>query len=157
MEYKIDLERGDLNLSELEPLYRQHYGELQSRLAEDGFAMSDYNPRLKPYIQACEGGWLLNFVGRTEAGEVVGYANFYIGQDMHNHDLIATEDVIYVLPAHRNGLGMKIIKHVLADLRSRGVRRVDVNPATDPRVAKIWKRLGFREVAVRMAYQFEEN
>lgn len=157
MKYKISLERGDLNYSELEPLYRMHYGEMQSRLKADGFHVSDYKPRLDVYFPAFAGGWLLNFVARTEEGEAVGYANVYLTQDMHNSDLIAMEDLIYVRPDHRNGLGTKIVKHALEDLRGRGVRRVTVNPVTDLRVAKIWRRMGFRDVAVRMTYDFKEN
>lgn len=157
MQYKIDLERGDLNFPELEVLYRMHYGEMQRRLQGDGFRVSDFNMRLDVYLDAWKTGRLLNFVSRTEAGQAVGYANVYLTHDMHNRDFIATEDAIYVHPNHRNGLGMKIVKHALADLRLRGVRRVTVNPVTDLRVAKIWRRMGFRDVAVRMAFEFEEN
>jgi len=157
LKYKISLERGDLNYTELEPLYRMHYGEMQSRLKADGFDVSDYKPRLDVYFPAFAGGWLLNFVARTEEGKAVGYANVYLTSDMHNSDFIATEDLIYVHPDHRNGLGTKIVKHALEELRSRGVRRVTVNPVTDLRVAKIWRRMGFRDVAVRMTYDFKEN
>lgn len=161
MQYKIDLERGDLNLPELETLYRTHYGEMQARLEGDGFRVSDFDMRLDVYLDAWKTGRLLNFVARPVGGEddgkAVGYANVYLTHDMHNRDFIATEDAIYVLPAHRNGLGRKIVKHALADLRARGVRRVNVNPVTDLRVAKIWQRMGFREVAVRMTFEFEEN
>lgn len=157
MQYRIGLERGDLNYEELEPLYRCHYAEMKARLEKDGFAVSDYKPRLNVYFPAFEGGWLLNFVARTESGEAVGYANVYLTNDMHNGDLIASEDLIYVLPKHRNGLGIKIVKFALEELRTRNVKRVDVNPVTDLRVAKIWRRMGFRDVAVRMSYEFKEN
>lgn len=157
MQYKIGLERGDLNYDELEPLYRRHYSEMKSRLEKDGFSIGDYKPRLSLYFPAFEGGWLLNFVARTNAGEAVGYANVYLTNDMHNGDSIATEDLIYVLPEHRNGLGSKIVKFALEELRNRKVKRVVVSPVTDLRVAKIWRRMGFREVAVRMTYEFEEN
>lgn len=158
MQYRIGLERGDLNYAELEPLYRRHYAEMKNRLEKDGFRTSEYRPRLNDvYFPAWAGGWLLNFVARTEEGEAVGYSNIFLTNDMHNGDSIATEDTIYVLPDHRNGLGSKIVKHALAELRSRGVKRVIVNPVTDLRVAKIWRRMGFRDVAVRMTYDFEEN
>jgi GNAT superfamily N-acetyltransferase len=157
LQYRIELERGDLNYAELEPLYRRHYGEMKSRLEKDGFRIGEYKPRFDVYFPAFAGGWLLNFVARTEAGEPVGYANVYLTSDMHNGDSIATEDTVYVLPQHRNGLGSKIVKFALEELRSRGVKRVTVNPVTDLRVAKVWRRMGFREVAVTMTYEFEEN
>lgn len=157
MQYTISLERGDQNYEELDPLYRQHYAEMKARLEKDGFLVSDYKPRLNIYFPACEAGWFLNFVARTESGKAVGYANVYLTNDMHNGDLIATEDMIYVLPEHRNGLGTKIVRFALEELRTRKVKRVLVSPVTDLRVAKIWRRMGFREVAVQMSYEFREN
>lgn len=156
MTYEFTLERGDLNYSELEPLYRKHYGEMKSRLASDGIEIGDYNPRIKQYFAAFEGGWLLNYVVRND-GKVVGYSNIYLTNDMHNSELIAREDTIYILPEHRNGVGRKLVKHILADLRNRGVKRVLISPVTDLRVAKIWRRMGFKDAASLMTYTFEGN
>lgn len=151
--YTIHLERGDLNYSELEPNYRQHYREMQERLARDGITVADYAPRLEQYFRAFREGWLLNFVVRLN-GEAVGHCNVYLTNDMHNGELIAREDVLYVLPEHRTGIGRRLVKHILADLAGRGVRRVLISPVTDLRVGKIWKRMGFKEVAMQMAYEF---
>ena len=49
------------------------------------------------------------------------------------------------------------MKFALEDLRTRGIKRAIVNPVTDLRVAKMWRRIGFREVAVQMVYDFEGN
>ena len=157
MSYSIALERGELNYEELEPLYRQHYAEMRKRLAADGFEMGEYAPRLDRYFPAFEAGWLLNHVARTEAGKAVGYANIYLTNDMHNGDLIANEDTIYVDPDHRNGLGRRLAKAVLDDLQSRGVKRLSVQSLTDLRADVLWRRMGFREVAKTMIYEFEER
>lgn len=153
LRYDITLERGDVNYPELEPLYRRHYGEMQARLASDGVTIGDYAPRLDEYFRAFAGGWLLNFVVRKD-GAAVGYSNVYLTNDMHNGELIAQEDTIYILPEHRNGIGKTLVKHILADLEARGVKRVVISPVTDLRVGKIWKRMGFRDVASLMSYQF---
>ena len=153
MTYKISLERGDLNYSELEPNYRRHYAEMRDRLAKDGVHIGEYNPRLGDYFAAFSGGWLLNYVVRLD-GKPVGHSNVYVTNDMHNGDLIAQEDTIYIVPEHRNGTGKALVKHILADLKSRGVKRVMISPVTDLRVGKIWKRMGFKEVASLMSYQF---
>lgn len=153
MTYQISLERGDLNYSELEPNYRRHYAEMQARLKADGIDVGDYNPRLDEYFRAFKGGWLLNYVVRLD-GKAVGHSNVYLTNDMHNGELIAQEDTIYILPEHRNGIGKTLVKHILADLEARGVKRVMISPVTDLRVGKIWKRMGFREVASLMSYQF---
>ena len=150
---EITLERGDLNYLELEPLYRQHYGEMQGRLSADGIPIGDYAPRLDQYFAAFKGGWLLNYVVRLD-GAPIGYSNVWLTNDMHNGVLIAREDTIYILPDHRNGIGKRLVKHILADLGARGVRRVLISPVTDLRVGKIWQRMGFKDAASLMIYNF---
>jgi hypothetical protein len=112
MSYTIALEKFKQTYVELEPLYRQHYAEMTSRLAEQGVIYSPYNPRLDKYGEACDGGWLLNFVVRCD-GVAVGYSNVYVTNDMHNHDLICQEDTVFVLKEHRNGIGKKLVQHII--------------------------------------------
>ena len=153
MTYRIGLERGDLNYPELEENYRRHYAEMTERLRKDGIEVGPYNPRLKEYFNAFSGGWLLNYVARFN-GLPVGHCNVYLTNDMHNGDLIAQEDVLYVVPEHRNGLGRKLVKHVLDDLRARGVKRASVLALTDLRVANVWRRMGFKDAAQMMTFTF---
>lgn len=153
MSYTFHLGRFKETYEELEPLYRQHYAEMTDRLEAEGIPCSPYNPRLDEYIKAGDGGWLLTFVLRLD-GKAVGYSNVYLTNDMHNNDLIAQEDTIFVLKEHRNGVGKKLVKVILEELRERGVKRVSVSALTDLRVAKLWKRMGFKEAAVQMLYTF---
>ena len=154
MSYELTLASFKDTYAELEPLYRQHYSEMVERLKADGVDdYSPYNPRLDEYIRASEGGWLLTFVLRLH-GKAVGYSNVYLTSDMHNQDLIAQEDTIFVLKEHRNGIGKKMVRWILEELRSRGVKRVLVSAMTDLRVAKLWRRMGFKDVATQMLYKF---
>jgi len=153
MSYTITLEKFTQNYRELEPLYRQHYAEMTERLAAEGVFYSPYAPRLDKYGEACEGGWLLNFVVRCD-GAAVGYSNVYVTNDMHNNDLICQEDTVFVLKEHRNGIGKKLVQCVVEELRSRDVKRLMVSAMTDLRVAKLWKRMGFKEMATQMIYEF---
>lgn len=153
MTYTIQIEQGDINWFELEENYRKHYAETKARLASDGIEIGEYNPRLDQYFKAFQEGWLINYVARLE-GRPVGHANVYVTNDMHNGEKIAVEDMLYVVPEHRNGLGKKIVQFALDDLRKRGVKRVNISAVTDLRVAKIWKRMGFRDRAVQMSYNF---
>lgn len=156
MTYSIAIERGDINYDELEPLYRSHYAEMQARLNADGVEVSDYNPRLDQYFKAFAGGWLVNYVVRLD-GKAVGYSNVYVTSDMHNQDMIAQEDTIFIHPDHRNGIGKKLVKFILADLEDRGIKRVMISPVTDLRVGKIWKRMGFKDLAMQMTYTFKDK
>jgi ribosomal protein S18 acetylase RimI-like enzyme len=154
MSYKITREKFKETYLELEPLYRQHYSEMVERLEADGVEdYSPYNPRLDEYVRASEGGWLLTFVLRLD-GKACGYSNVYLTNDMHNQDLIAQEDTIFVLKEHRNGVGKQMVRHILEELRQLGVKRVLVSALTDLRVAKLWRRMGFKDVATQMIYKF---
>ena len=153
MNYEIRLEKFKETYSELEPLYRQHYSEMVERLAEQGVQYSPYNPRLDEYIRAGEGGWLLTFVLRLD-GKAVGYSNVYITNDMHNQDLIAQEDTVFVLKEHRTGWGRKLIKAVHQELEKRGVKRLNITTATDLRVSKLLSRMGYQHTAHAMTVTF---
>jgi len=153
MSYTFHLGGFKETYEELEPLYRQHYAEMVARLEEQGIPCSPYNPRLDQYIKAGNEGWLLTFILRNE-GKAVGYSNVYVTNDMHNGDLIAQEDTIFVLKEHRNGVGKKLVRIILDELKERGVKRVSVAALTDLRVAKLWKRMGFKEAAIQMMYTF---
>lgn len=152
-EYVFSVENGADNHPELEPLYRQHYGEMQKRLAGEGIDVPPFNMRLDVYMQYWRAGHLINYVARRD-GKAVGYANVYLTNDMHNGELIAEEDAIYMLPEHRNGAGRLLAKFALADLKSRGVKRLNVQALTDLRVAKLWQRMGFKHTAHTMTFNF---
>jgi GNAT superfamily N-acetyltransferase len=153
MSYTITLEKFTDTYRELEPLYRQHYSEMVDRLNQTGVEYSPYNPRLYEYGAACDRGDLLTFVLRHE-GVACGYGNVYVTNDMHNQDRIATEDTVFVLKEHRNGVGKKLVRFILDDLQRRGVKRLLVSAMTDLRVAKLWGRMGFKEAATQMVYTF---
>jgi GNAT superfamily N-acetyltransferase len=153
MSYTFHLGKFKETYAELEPLYRQHYAEMTERLEAAGIPCSPYAPRLDQYIAASDRGDLLTFILRFN-GDAAGYSNVYLTNDMHNGDLIVQEDTIFVLKEHRNGVGKKLVKVILEELKERGVKRVLVSALTDLRVAKLWKRMGFKEAAIQMIYTF---
>lgn len=153
-EYTFSIENAEANCPELFPLYAQHYREMQGNQRGHGIELPPFNPRLEAYFSAARSGYLHNFVVRTETGEAIGYANIYTTNDMHNGDLIAREDTIFVRKDHRNGIGVKFMKFILEQLKAKGCLRGHVMAATDPRVVKLWKRLGFKEAGMAMVYVF---
>lgn len=151
-DYAFSLENARETCDEMYPLYARHYAEMQDRLHRDGVEIPDFKPRLESYFKAADAGYFLHYVIRIESGQAVGYCNMYLTQDMHNGELIAKEDTLYVLPEHRNGIGRKLVIEVRKDLQAKGVKRIFVQPVTDLRVGKIWERMGFRPVAQVMVY-----
>jgi L-amino acid N-acyltransferase YncA len=154
--YQLSIENGAENFTEIEPLYRTHYGEMQARLAKDGISVADFDMRLDVYMERWRAGHLINYIARKD-GAPVGYCNIYVTNDMHNGERIAVEDAIYVLPEHRDGTGRLLAKFVLSDLEERGVKRLNVAAVTDPRAALLWQRLGFRPTGQLMTYTFEKD
>jgi GNAT superfamily N-acetyltransferase len=156
MSYEIELWNygwSPENYSRLEHLYRKHYAEMRERLKKDGIDYPPYNPRLDEYGRASKGGWLLTFVLLFQK-EPIGYCNVYLTNDMHNQDLIAQEDTVYVVPEHRNGVGKKLIKFVHNELKQRGVKRLNITTATDLRVSKLLERIGYKHAAHAMTITF---
>lgn len=151
--YVFAVENGAENLRELEPLYRQHYAEMQARMDALGVHVAEFKMRLDVYMRYWDSGDLKNYTARKD-GEAVGYSNVYLTHSMHNCELIAQEDAIYLLPQHRNGTGRRFAQFILADLKSRGVKRLNVQALTDLRVAKLWQRMGFKHTAHAMTYTF---
>lgn len=154
-DYRFSIEDGEANYPELQPLYFRHYGEMRDRLAGQGIDIGECNPRLDMYFAAVRRGDLITYVVRLD-GKAVGYSNIYLTNDMHNGRLIAREDTIYILPEHRNGIGRRFSKFILSHLKHVGVKALNVTALTDLRVAKLWKRMGFKEVGMAMTYVFED-
>jgi len=154
--YSFHLVNGHELHPVLDPLYRQHYAEMKQRLESDGHQVSPYNPQLEQYFPAMDKGAMLTFIV-VENETVVGYCNLWLHKDMHNGDDMASEDAIYVLPEHRNGIGKKLVRFILEYLKNLGVKRVNITPVTDLRVGKVWKRMGFIPVAELMTYHFKDN
>ena len=150
--YTITIEPFTSAYADIEPLCRAHYGEMRERMEAEGMKIGDYNPRLHLYREATH---LLCFVVRHE-GEAIGYALIWLTQDMHNSELISQEDTIYIRRDHRNGIGRKFTRHILAELKARGCVRAHVTIATDLRVAKMCERVGFKRSAIAMTYFLQE-
>jgi GNAT superfamily N-acetyltransferase len=73
---------------------------------------------------------------------------------MHSDEPYAREDTIFIHPDHRNGIGRKLVKFILQHMKEQGALRFEIQPVTDLRVGKIWKRMGFRPVAETMILVF---
>jgi GNAT superfamily N-acetyltransferase len=150
MTYTIAMEDGAENLQELIPLYRAHHDEMRENLHRAGLEISPYNPWYTEYEKAWKGGWLLNFVARYN-GAAVGYSNIYVTNDMNTQEFVAQENNLFVQPEHRKGIGRKLFQFAIDEARKRGAKRLEMTAATDPRIVKLWKRMGAKEVAICMA------
>ena len=102
------------------PIWQRHYAEMEARLTTIGLEVSPFAPRVEQCLKYSDEGWLLVWLLEHD-GEAVGYSQGYVTNDMHNGDLIAQEDAIYVLPEHRHGAGRILLGEVHRRLRELGV------------------------------------
>jgi hypothetical protein len=153
MSYTISIEPLTEIYKELEPICREHYEEMCVRLRQLGIFPSEYNPRLDEYFRASAAGYLKTFIVRF-SGKIVGYSNIYFTNDMHNHDKICSEDVVFVTKLHRKGIGRKLTQYGLQEMKKLGCTRFQVTTQTDPRVSKLLGRMGFKDVGRVMVYTF---
>lgn len=154
--YSMSIEDFESTYLELEPLYRKHYAEMCERREKEGEICPPFNPRLDEYFRASRGKYLITFVLRYNE-LACGYINMYITNDMHNHEPIAQEDSMFVLKEHRNGMGRKLVLFGMEELKRRGVKKIIVSAMVDLRVSKLWARMGFKNLAQQMIYQFQDG
>jgi GNAT superfamily N-acetyltransferase len=153
MSYTYSIENFHDNWQEFEPLFRAHYSEMLERLVKQGISFSPFNWRLDEYLKASHAGYLVMYVARLD-GKPVGHFSVYVTNDMHNMDLIAQEDALYITKEHRKGIGKTLVRFGLIDLRNRSVKRLNVSTMTDLRVAKLLERMGFKHTCANMTYTF---
>lgn len=153
MDITYHIEKSHENYAELESVYRQHYAELVAELAKKGVDSPPYNPRLDRFFAMSQEGWLIHYVARCE-GVAVGYCNVNLSNDMFNKQFIANETGLFVLKAFRGVAGKRLLSFAIDDLQRRGVTSFNVFARIDPRAAKLWGRMGFKNTAQAMTYFF---
>lgn len=146
--YKVAVESYKDTYEELKYLYKQCYEELALVAAKDGRIYPEYNPWLSSYNETNEAGALILYVVR-EHEVAVGYCLMYLTQDTRSQKLVTYEDSLYMLPDHRNGIGMMVGKIIVQDMKLRGVTRIFLSAIND-RVVNMWKRIGFKPIATTM-------
>lgn len=151
MSYALAIEPLESVLDELFPIARRHYLEDAEKKAAIGIDMPPFKPRFDQYIEANRAGRLIFYVVRFN-GAMVAYAGMYLTHDMHNSQPIAREATIYVLPEHRGRVGKALFKAAVADVKERGAQMVYITPMGDPRLEKLWGRLGFKTIGAMMVH-----
>lgn len=147
--YQFSAEMFGDTWPEIGPIYRQHYEEMGARLVAIGHPPVPFNCRVDEFIAANKRNDFLHFVARHK-GAAVGYFNLFLSRDMLNGEPSAWESALYVVPAHRNGVGKRLLKAVIEYLRQNGVKRLHCGATTDARVEKLWRRMGFLPTAQQM-------
>lgn len=103
-------------VEDAQPLLELHYEELARH--KDRVKLA---PMWEKYAQleASDANALQIFTARTDRGELVGYASFFVQPHLHFRDLFpAINDLVFVHPAHRNGTGVALLRHCERELKA---------------------------------------
>lgn len=128
---------------DITPLLDMHYAELT--LNKDVVRL---NPDWPQYVALEEQGRVHVFTIR-ESGALIGYAAFFLAPHIHYKDLlVATNDLIFLLPeCRRGGVGRKFIAFCEERMRELGANKVTFH---------IKKHLDWSPMLYRDGYEQEE-
>jgi hypothetical protein len=151
MSYTVTADNFRDTYDELKDMYEAYYKEMCAR---ETLPCPDYNPRVDEYMRLGDIGEMITYVLRDEEGVAKGCCNVFLANDMHNQDLIAIEDTIYIAPDSRGGKGKAFGQCILQDLQSKGVKRFIITVLETSGIAETCRKAGFRDIATQMVYTF---
>jgi GNAT superfamily N-acetyltransferase len=120
MSYEYALERIAQVRGEIEDLLEMHWREIAH------WHDIPLNPEWPTYLRMDDLGLLRIYTVRTSTRRLIGYAVFFVKHNPHYcSSLQATQDVLFLMPAHRGAaVGKGLIQYAEADLRALGVQVV---------------------------------
>lgn len=102
-------------IEEITPLLTAHYKEIAH------FQAIPLDPDYGRYARMEAAGVLRIFTARLD-GSLIGYAIFAVDRSAHYHgSLQACQDILYVHPMNRGGLGLRLIRYCDRALKAEGV------------------------------------
>lgn len=103
----------------------------------------DLNPDYEGVLARERAGTYVLFTARKD-GELVGNTGCYLFRSMHNQDLSAKEDTMYLAPEVRKGrTAIKFFRYCESQLRRTGVEEITVQVKTTNKAYMLWEREGY--------------
>lgn len=108
------------------------------------------NPSFRKYMLMAINGQFKFYSVRTNEGELVGYAAYFINPHPHYEDCItAQQDILYVSKEYRKGLvGIRLIKFSEKELKELGVNLILQHSKFHYNLSKLFERLGYTQCDV---------
>jgi hypothetical protein len=144
-EYVIQVERFRDIQEELHPLHVLHYAETERH--RRGIALAPKYDRVRAMERA---GCVVQFTARRH-GELAAQLRLYLSESVHTASVVASEDALFLAPAHRPNAFLMIAllryaEQVLIDL---GAHEIHANSKKVNNAAVLMRRLGYDEVATQ--------
>lgn len=150
--YMLAAERLCAVLREVEPMHRAQWDETEGYRHAQALHV-DY-PRM--LTAEATGQYLLLTVRRD--GEMVGHMGLNIATSRHTQMLVATEDTLYIAPAHRavGRLFPRFVAFGERVARQFGVREIRLSTKLVNQSHGLMQRLGYAPVAMVLCKQIGE-
>jgi GNAT superfamily N-acetyltransferase len=105
-------------LDEIKPLLAKHWEEIAT------YKDMPLDPDYDAYLAADARGKVRVFTAR-DAGALIGYGVFFLGNLHYRSSRIATQDILFILPAYRGTtVGYRLIRFCDAQLQADGTQAV---------------------------------
>ena len=149
--YTIQAERMAEIIPELHELHEAHW--LETEKYRHGLQL---NPDYARYCAIEAAGGLVQFTVRKD-GELVGNMRMFLANSLHTQTPVATEDTIFIAPAHRGGfLVMALLRFAESALLSIGVHEIRSNSKLVNRADVLLRRMGYEPFAIQMVKFYKE-
>lgn len=125
---------------ELTPLLQSHWKEIAH------YQDIPLDVDVDRYNAIEESGSLKLFTVRSDSGQLIGYAAYFLNYNLHyKTSLQAIQDVIYIDPSHR-GIGREFIMACDRALQKLGVQAVYHHVKSKHNFGPMLERLGYEEI-----------
>jgi len=120
------------------PLLEKHWAEIAH------YKDIPFEPSKEVYLELDSKGLLKVYIARTDEGQIIGYAVYVLRYHPHyKSSLQAVQDVLYVDPAHRGGVGRQLIRECDARLKALGVQVVYHHMKASHNFGPLLERMGY--------------
>lgn len=147
-DYVVRVERFRDCVEEASILHRQFW-------VESG-QTDPFNPDYSQICQLERLGMYAYFTARF-GDDLVGQLAAYVQTCPHTGLLMARDNLLYVLPEHRVGVGKALIEYGVDVVMSIGVTQIECHTAPENRVQAMIKRFGFKHTANRYIFKEEQT
>lgn len=148
----FQVERMSDLVDEIKPLHVAHWNETEKH--RHGQSLSaDY----AAFVASERAGQYVLFTTRKD-GLLIGNCACYLHRSTHTQRLVATEDTLFVLKAHRSGrMGIEFFKYCERVLTEIGASEVRLKVSTTNAVDKMLQRQGYEFTAHELSKQLGER
>lgn len=127
----------------LAPVIENIKGLLSENHEETGVFDLPFNPDFDRYLMLDANGDSIFFTARTHAGNIVGFALFFLDTSIQQKDIVAaTQSLNFIAKSHR-GVGYAFMRFCDDILKKQGVNSVWRQASTKFDISPIYERMGY--------------